>query len=259
MKTGTEKESRQHNRTPASDTSNKYRATGLVDNRATTTHQLQLKQDIDSSPVATLQRQKIEGSFAQSIQRVEEEELMQGKFDTVQRVEEDELLQGKFDAAQRMEEDELLQGKFDTVQRQGPEEEEMLQGKFDAAQRMEEEELMQGKFEAIQKKENNTGLPDNLKAGIENLSGMDMSAVSVHKNSSKPAQLNALAYAQGSDIHLGSGQEKHLPHEAWHVVQQAQGRVKPTMQMADAQINDDVGLETEADVMGEKALNLKKS
>jgi len=50
----------------------------------------------------------------------------------------------------------------------------------------------------------------------------------VHYNSDKPAQLQAHAYAQGTDIHLASGQEKHLPHEAWHVVQQKQGRVKPT-------------------------------
>ncbi len=82
-----------------------------------------------------------------------------------------------------------------------------------------------------QAKPNNTGLPDNLKHGIESLSGTSMDSVKVHYNSSKPAQLNAHAYAQGTDIHLAPGQEKHLPHEAWHVVQQAQGRVKPTMQM----------------------------
>ena len=101
-------------------------------------------------------------------------------------------------------------------------------------------------------------MPRELKAGIESLSGMDLSDVKVHKNSDKPAALNALAYAQGSDIHLGPGQEQHLPHEAWHIVQQRQGRVKPTMQMAGTQINDDVGLEKEADVMGEKALQHKK-
>ncbi|SUA88597.1 hypothetical protein [Pandoraea pulmonicola] len=40
-----------------------------------------------------------------------------------------------------------------------------------------------------------------------------------------------------------------------HVVQQAQGRVKPTMQMKEGvAINDDSGLEREADVMSEKAL-----
>jgi hypothetical protein len=65
---------------------------------------------------------------------------------------------------------------------------------------------------------NKTGLPDRLKAGIESLSGIDMSDVRVHANSARPAQVGALAYAQGNEIHLGSGQEKHLAHEAWHVV-----------------------------------------
>jgi len=139
----------------------------------------------------------------------------------------------------------------------GPEEEELpAQGKFTAQLKGEDEELpAQGKF-VIQKKENNTGLPDNLKTGVENLSGMSMDHVKVHYNSAQPAQLNALAYAQGSDIHVASGQEKHLPHEAWHVVQQMQGRVKPTMQMKEnVPVNDDKGLETEADVMGAKALD----
>ena len=110
----------------------------------------------------------------------------------------------------------------------------------------------------VQKKENNTGLPDNLKSGIESLSGYSMDDVKVHYNSSKPAQLNAHAYAQGTDIHLASGQEKHLSHEAWHVVQQKQGRVKPTRQMKEkVNINDDEGLEKEADVMGAQALRVK--
>ena len=111
------------------------------------------------------------------------------------------------------------------------------------------------KQQPIQKKENNTGLPDNLKTGMENLSGISLDDLKVHRNSDKPAQLQAHAYAQGTDIHLGSGQEKHLPHEAWHVVQQKQGRVKPTMQMkGGVNVNDDAGLEKEADVMGRKAV-----
>ncbi|MEM8998818.1 MAG: DUF4157 domain-containing protein [Bacteroidota bacterium] len=110
----------------------------------------------------------------------------------------------------------------------------------------------------IQKKPNNTGLPENLKTGIENLSGYSMDDVKVHYNSGKPAQLNAHAYAQGTDIHVASGQEKHLPHEAWHVVQQKQGRVKPTMQMkSKLNVNDDTSLEKEADVMGNMALQRK--
>ena len=109
----------------------------------------------------------------------------------------------------------------------------------------------------VQKKENNTGLPDNLKSGIENLSGISLDDVKVHRNSDKPAHLQALAYAQGTDIHLGAGQEKHLPHEAWHVVQQKQGRVKPTLQMKDkTPVNDDIGLEKEADIMGARAENM---
>jgi hypothetical protein len=112
----------------------------------------------------------------------------------------------------------------------------------------------------IQKKENKTGLPDHLKSGIENLSGMDLSDVKVHYNSAQPAQLNAHAYAQGNQIHVASGQEKHLAHEAWHVVQQKQGRVKPTKQLKSAvPVNDDQHLEKEADVMGAKALSVTQT
>ena len=112
----------------------------------------------------------------------------------------------------------------------------------------------------LQRKANHTGLPDQLKSGIENLSGHSMDDVKVHYNSDKPAQLQAHAYAQGTDIHIASGQEKHLPHEAWHVVQQKQGRVKPTLQMkGKVNVNDDKGLEKEADVMGAKALQAEGS
>ena len=96
-------------------------------------------------------------------------------------------------------------------------------------------------------------LPETLKAGVEHFSGVSMDDVRVHYNSSKPALLQALAYTEGTDIHVGPGQEGHLPHEAWHVVQQKQGRVKPTMQMKGATINDDTSLENEADVMGRRA------
>lgn len=112
----------------------------------------------------------------------------------------------------------------------------------------EEEEPLQTK------RENNTGMPDNLKAGVESLFGIDMSDVRVHYNSSKPAEVGALAYTQGRDIQVAQGQEKHLPHEAWHVVQQAQGRVKPTMQLKGAAVNDDVGLEQEADRMSNRII-----
>ncbi|MFC1748515.1 DUF4157 domain-containing protein [Pseudomonadota bacterium] len=277
----------------------------FVDNRDCASVQRKLIDSLnstnESAPAQRVEDEELMQGKFETAQRVEDEELMQGKFETAQRVEDEELMQGKFETAQRAgaEEDELLQGKFDTAQRQG-DEEELLQGKFETAQRMgaeegslqgklnplqrqAEEELLQGKLETTQRagmedkthvqgkfangntpvqrqenpsaSNNQTGLPDTLKSGIESLSGLDVSDVRVHRNSSKPAQLNAHAYAQGNDIHLGSGQEQHLPHEAWHVVQQRQGKVKPTMQMAGGvPVNDDAGLETEADVMGAKAL-----
>jgi hypothetical protein len=94
---------------------------------------------------------------------------------------------------------------------------------------------------------NRTGMPDLLKAGIEALSGIDLSDVRVHANSDKPAQLNALAYAQGNQIHLGPEHSKHLPHEAWHLVQQKQGRVRPTGMISGMPLNDSQSLEQEAD------------
>ena len=130
-------------------------------------------------------------------------------------------------------------------------------------------ETIQGKFEGGGKQlksapsfptiqlKNTTGLPDNVKSNTEKLSGVSLSDVHVHYNSDKPAQLHAHAYAQGTDIHVAPGQEKHVPHEAWHVVQQKQGRVQATTQMkGKVPVNDDAGLEKEADVMGAKAVQM---
>jgi hypothetical protein len=169
-----------------------------------------------------------------------------------------------------------------TLQMQGAEEELQMKNKV-PVQLMNEEEAIQGKFnvkqnsavqlkdmssdnepinpvqrQEISEKSNKTGMPDNLKSGVENLSGYSMDDVKVHYNSSKPAQLQAYAYAQGTDIHIAPGQEKHLPHEAWHVAQQKQGRVQPTLQMkTGVPVNDEAGLENEADVMGQNALSLR--
>lgn len=183
--------------------------------------------DQRSSTSMQLKQQQLMGaSKANPLQRAEDEELLQGKFATAQLIEEEEPLQRKFETAQLVEEEELLQGKFSNTA-----------------------------TTQLEPKPNNTGLPDNLKSGVENLSGYSMDDVKVHYNSGKPSDLQAHAYAQGTDIHVAPGQEQHLPHEAWHVVQQKQGRVQPTMQMkAGVPVNDDVGLETEADVMGAKAV-----
>ncbi|WP_186036902.1 eCIS core domain-containing protein [Burkholderia gladioli] len=97
-------------------------------------------------------------------------------------------------------------------------------------------------------------LPRPLRHGIEHLSGIAMDDVEVHYDSPEPARLGALAYAQGAEVHLAPGQTRHLPHEAWHVVQQKQGRVAATLQLKGSiTLNDDATLEREADVMGRRA------
>lgn len=147
-----------------------------------------------------------------------------------------------------------------SVQRVGLDEDEdaAVQGKFAGTiQREEEEEKVQMKTdETVQKKPNNTGLPDRLKAGVESLSGYSLDNVKVHYNSSQPATVQALAYTQGTDIHVAPGQEQHLAHEAWHVAQQMAGRVEPTTEIGGMPVNDNAGLEQEADVMGARANSL---
>lgn len=115
-------------------------------------------------------------------------------------------------------------------------------------------ELQDNRSASIQKKSNTTGLPDALKNGMESLSNKNLDHVKVHYNSSKPATVQALAYAQGSNIHLAPGQEKHLPHELGHVVQQMEGRVKPTMKVGGTPVNNDPALESEATHMGQRAI-----
>ncbi len=118
----------------------------------------------------------------------------------------------------------------------------------------EEKALQETDEQPVQRKENHTGLPDTLKASVEHLSGLSMDDVKVHYSSPKPAEVQALAYTQGTEIHMSPGQEQHLAHEAWHAIQQKQGRVHPTLQAKGIPFNDDQKLEEEADVMSEKAL-----
>ncbi|MDD3139895.1 MAG: DUF4157 domain-containing protein [Lachnospiraceae bacterium] len=208
------------------------------------------------APIADILQAYKNGTLGrQPVQResVKDEELLQAKISgqTPASV----ILQRYKKSIQRYaleEEEEPLQGRFDTAQREKIDEDELLQGKFDSTSTT--------KQEPVQRKEktNNTGLPDNLKTGIENLSGYSMDDVKVHYNSDKPSQLQALAYTQGTDIHVAPGQEKHLPHEAWHVIQQKQGRVQPTMQMQGVNVNDNQGLEQEADMMWQQAAQLKE-
>lgn len=98
-------------------------------------------------------------------------------------------------------------------------------------------------------KSNKTGIPFQLKAKYEALSGFSFDDVRVHYHSDKPAQLQALAYTQGRHVYIGPGQETHLEHELGHVVQQKQGIVHPTKIVNKLPLNDDPKLEAQSDAM----------
>ena len=125
--------------------------------------------------------------------------------------------------------------------------------------RADSEELIQQK--PIQHKENRTGMPDDLKAKMERSFDTDFSDVKVHPNSSKPPEVGALAYTQGGDVHFAPGRfspatsdgQGLLGHELAHVVQQREGRVQATTEVAGLPVNDSPKLEDEADALGAKA------
>jgi len=104
-------------------------------------------------------------------------------------------------------------------------------------------------------------LPDGVKGKMEACFGTDFSDVNVHANSDKATEIGALAYAQGSDVHFAPGQfnpdsqkgQELIGHELAHVVQQKEGRVSAKKQGAGMPVNNDPGLEKEADEMGVKA------
>lgn len=86
-----------------------------------------------------------------------------------------------------------------------------------------------------------------MKLNFEQRSGMSFDDVRVHYNSDKPARFHALAYTQGTQIYVGPGQERSLPHELGHVIQQKAGRVRPTRWVRGQPVNDQPELEREAD------------
>jgi len=103
------------------------------------------------------------------------------------------------------------------------------------------------------------GLPEPLKTNMETMSGLALDDVQVHRDSASPAAVGALAYARGNEIHLAPGEERHLPHEAWHVVQQKQGRVPATRSMRGMAVNADPALEQEAERMASGSASAKNS
>ena len=202
----------------------------------------------------------------------EEEEMLQAKMKPAQlQEEEEEMLQAKMKPAQLQEEEEEMQAKMNPTQLQ--EEEEEMQAKMNPTQLQEEEEEMQAKMDQSAQvaqsgpeTHSSTKMPENVQAKMESSLGADFSNVNIHKDSSKASDVGALAYAQGSDVHFAPGQfkpESHagqelLGHELTHIVQQREGRVSTNIQKKGMNINNDPGLENEADQLGKKAANHKE-
>lgn len=108
---------------------------------------------------------------------------------------------------------------------------------------------------------NNTGMPGEVKSKMEGAFNTDFSDVKVHTESAQAKSIGALAYTQGSDVHFAPGQFKPetssgqqlIGHELTHVVQQREGRVQANTEIGGMPVNNDPGLEAEADSMGSKA------
>ena len=95
---------------------------------------------------------------------------------------------------------------------------------------------------------NLTGIPTQMKMDFEQRSGLSFDDVRVHYNSDKPRKIGALAYTQGTQVHIGPGQERHLRHELGHVVQQKMGIVQATHRKQGLAINRSLVLEHWADL-----------
>ena len=150
------------------------------------------------------------------------------------------------------------------VQRQTSEEDEYLQGKFPVQQQADGETLQAAAGDspanATASPANTSGIPVGLQVKMGSALNTDLSGVTVHPNSHKAVEVGALAYTQGSDIHFAPGQynpstsagKKLIGHEVAHVVQQAEGRVQPTGEIAGLPLNDSPALEKEADNLASK-------
>lgn len=109
-----------------------------------------------------------------------------------------------------------------------------------------------------------TKLPIGLQAKAEQVLDADLSDVKISE-SLKAKEIGALAYTQGNEIIFAPGLyqpetaegQKLIGHELAHVKQQQKGRVKPTTQAKGLAINDDVGLEMEADHLGRAVAQAK--
>ena len=107
-------------------------------------------------------------------------------------------------------------------------------------------------------------IPAPLRSQMESAFNANFANVKIHEGN-HVGDVGAIAYTQGNDIHFAPGQfnpdmrsgQALIGHELAHVLQQRQGRVKPTTQINGLPVNDQSALEQEADVLGQKAAQMK--
>ena len=60
----------------------------------------------------------------------------------------------------------------------------------------------------------------------------------INEENTNPENQNEEQFEEGNDFPVDPGQEQHLPHEAWHVVQQKR-RPRPIRSEEEGDNNDD--------------------
>jgi len=129
-------------------------------------------------------------------------------------------------------------------------------------------QLSQAKPPVFQlKSSSSSGMPDETLNKMSSSFGTDFSDVNIHSDSKSAVDAGALAYTQGNDIHFAPGQydpgsqsgQELLGHELTHVQQQREGRVQANNEVNGLPLNDDKGLEEEADIKGAKAAQFKSN
>ena len=128
-------------------------------------------------------------------------------------------------------------------------------------------QLSQAKPPVFQlKSSSSSGMPDETLNKMSSSFGTDFSDVNIHSDSKSATDAGALAYTQGNDIHFAPGQydpssqsgQELLGHELTHVQQQREGRVQANNEVNGMPLNDDKGLEAEADEGGRMAVQMKE-
>lgn len=237
--------------------------------------------NLQQSQLKAADQKSLQNTVAKSEEEFSKEpsfaNVLQGKWDSSEGGEEKNQKKGPVPPMVMEEEEEPVQRKGPVpLQLQAAEDEEMLvqrkgpvplmttqcEGEESIQRRgpvppmnIDSDELSQSSYSRSNK------MPHLVQRKMESSFGEDFSDVNIHANSSQSKDLNAHAFAKGNDIHFATGMynpesqkgQELLGHELTHVVQQRQGRVQPTAQKKGVGINDDAGLEKEADEMGEKA------